>query len=1536
MANLENINDIKENPKKSSKEKKSKLHWFWKMLIYLFGGILTLLIALFITLNLDITKDWIAKKGLEYLNKDFKTKISAKNITIDYFGDVIINELSVKDEKNLDFIKIEKLKATSDWISLIKDAIKGTNSFNFNEFDVENADIRVITYKNDSIANFIKFVELFDDGKPRNPNKPIFQMNAKINLHNSKVSIINENSEGDAGKWLNAKNVNLSIDKLKIVGPEIDADLKNFSFITERWGKKHNVETFSGHFSLRDIYLSFSNLTFKTDHSLLKGEITFNLDEKTKWQDFNNKVVWDMFLDNGSSISGYDISYFATQWDNHTPIQLAGKMHGTLNHFDLAHFYIGNEKVHISTEGISLHRIMEGDFFIKTKASADFTYLDLKAMLPSFIAKKMKNFADDFGRIQYKGDAQITPKQILINKGSLITGIGNAEINNFILEDFSSNIPKYSGNFDVKNLNTSVITKSKEVGNISGKFQIKGQSFDINTMVLDTKSQIHSIEIAGKNLKNLHLDGKLHHRKYNGIININSPEAQANINGLIDFSTPRIFADAKADIKKLNINYFTGNKGNRLVSGVAEGKFAMTNLDDLTMDASFDNIHFINDNQHIKIPYITLNTYLQGNERNIIINSPNAINGKMVGRFNLSDLSGMIQNGIDKILVGVQPRKLYKNQYFNADFIISQNLVSYFTPDVSISDNSPVSISYNGDYNHLSASVEVEKLAYKNNKKIQEKITEISDDFPLISEEESSTAIVHNIKARINTQNIDEQIIIEVEKAEFGDNILKNFELKGRNNNNHKMHIATLFDFGSKEDEKQDNLKNYTINLNQSTDENGNYVFRFEPTHLKFHNTTWSIDENTDHHITYHRKTGGFSAENLRIYSDDSEFLLENLNFKSSEDFKIKGNVSNIQIAKLFEMQSAGNTMDFQGVANGNFSIIKNTNALEPIIDLNVENMKMGGRDMGSLIISTKNSPIPNIYDVEAKITAGILGTNKLHAAGVIDNNPQTPTIDISTHLNDFDLTFSQQFVAGIFSNLRGKANGTVRVSGPINNIDYNGEIDLSGFGLKLDFTGVDYAFEDTTIPLSKGFVSLNDIKLKDGRENSSGSISGFVRFETLQTMGVNLLIRADNLIVLNSSQKQNDLFWGRVYGQGDLYISGPVTGLDIITPNMKALNGSSFSFNSSSTTNVEEFKMLRFLQKNEEGTISLEEKKRSGANMNVDFAVSVDRGTNVNVLLGENVGNINVKGESKELRFRMSKTGNINLDGNYLVDSGTFVSKAILERTFQIAKGSSIRWDGDAMTPMLDIKANYNRTVNNLGQYLGTSSLPPVNVLLSVGITGTLNNPNITFGVNAPDVSSQIKETLATKMANEDEKIIQFGSILVLSGFNVSNAGSLDLDAKSLESSGYNLLFKQLGSVINTISNEFQIDLNYLKGDQANNTSDRASASVSIEVSPRITIKTGVGVPIAKTENTTNDYLSGEGTIEYDWSKNNDGTRLLRMYSKPSNIGLVAGAGNSNANQTYGIGAVYSKSFNHLFRKKKKKKKTPQDSITIINDSID
>ncbi|ATL75961.1 hypothetical protein IQ37_04100 [Chryseobacterium piperi] len=1525
--------------------------WWAKLLLILFWLGFSLVVAVIVIINLPVTKQWAADQALQIVNKDFKADMSTESVEVNYFGNVTIRGLRVKDYKGFEFIKARVFRANSDWISLAVGAISGkSNSLSFNSLTMVNADVKVITYKGDSISNFIRFTQLFDNGKKRDPKKPPFQLNSRVQIIDSKVSIVNQNSPGEAGKWLTATKVNLKAPNVKINGADISALINNFSFVTTRWGKSHLVDTFSTELSMTEDFLSLKDLTFNTDHSLLQGNIKFNLNHGS-WADFADKVRWDMNIEQGSQLSGYDISYFVTNWDNFKPFNLSGKMTGPLNKFHLDNFLIRNPEVNIATNTMKVNNLLKGNFLIETnRLSTDFTYKDLKAMMPTFISRKMKNFADDFGRLKYNGAARVNPNQVYIPNGSLITGIGQATITKLSLTDYSTNLPKYSGYVEVKDLNTSVITKNKSVGLISGKFDISGQSFDVNTMRLTTKSQIASIEIMNKEINNLYLDGLLDHKKYNGTITVNDEQAKATVKGLIDFSTSRIAMDVNADVTYLNMNYFTDKPGNQIVSGQVNGKMAMSSINDLTVDVEANNINFATTTQKYVVPNAKLKTFIEDGRRVISVDAPGAVTGKISGKYNLADLTGMVENGLGRILVGPPPRKLYRDQNFIMNFDVQQGLVSYFMPDLKLPQGAYVDGKYDGNSNDLILNVEAASLKYIINKEVDiaeaDKALAEANPAYKINEHENMTrdsAMVDSVIVRVNTANLDEQIYARISKVEYNKNILKELTLSGSNENNTVLHLATKFKHGSVEDALDDNLKEYAINVNQSTNDSGDYVFKFDPTEMKFNDVTWAVDTSPelDHSITYRKKTSDFEIRNLKIYSDKSVLFIKESTFKSAKDFYVDAEINEFSIEKLLEMQSGGNSLDIKGLANGTVKIRMDKSTLQPLIDLTVDDIKMNGNDMGDLTISATNSFSLNVYDIDIKVTsAGVIGNNNLHVTGTVNNNTATPKIDLVAAMREFDVSFAQQFVQTIFGNLRGKATGDLKISGTLKDLDYSGDIALKEFGLKLLFTGVDYSFDDTVIPLTRGLAILNSIEVHDGRSNSKGNISGAIQFETLSSMGVNLVMRADNLLMLNTTQKDFDLFWGRVYGQGDLYVDGPVSGLSISTPNMKALNGSTFTFNSSSTSNVEEFKMLRFLKEGKDGLITLEEKKKTGANMNIDFSLDVDKGTTVNVLVGDDVGNITVKGEADRLKFQMSRQGNIAMNGTYKVDNGTFISKAILNKTFQIEKGSSIRWDGDAMKPALNITANYVRMVSNAGDYLNMGSLQPISILLQANITQSLVDPKIDLGVSALDVSSQVKETLAAKMSQDGEKVLQFGSVLLLNSFNVSNTGGVGVDfAGVAESSGYNMLLKQLGSVLNTMSNEFQIDLNYVKGDQSSNVGDRANAGVSFALSPRIKVKTGLGIPLTKTENTETNYLSGEGSIEYDISKKNDGSLILRGYSKPSNIGGVGsglGVGtNGSANQAYGGGVVWSKSFNSLFKRKKKDKNQPVANERIKTDSV-
>ena len=75
--------------------------------------------------------------------------------------------LELKDHRNNDLIFAKQFRADSDWLSILK--IGKSRQLDFSTLTLSEADVKVVTYKGDSIDNFNRFITKFDSGKPSDP-----------------------------------------------------------------------------------------------------------------------------------------------------------------------------------------------------------------------------------------------------------------------------------------------------------------------------------------------------------------------------------------------------------------------------------------------------------------------------------------------------------------------------------------------------------------------------------------------------------------------------------------------------------------------------------------------------------------------------------------------------------------------------------------------------------------------------------------------------------------------------------------------------------------------------------------------------------------------------------------------------------------------------------------------------------------------------------------------------------------------------------------------------------------------------------------------------------------------------------------------------------------------------------------------------------------------------------------------------------------------------------------------------------------------
>ncbi len=343
---------------------------------------------------------------------------------------------------------------------------------------------------------------------------------------------------------------------------------------------------------------------------------------------------------------------------------------------------------------------------------------------------------------------------------------------------------------------------------------------------------------------------------------------------------------------------------------------------------------------------------------------------------------------------------------------------------------------------------------------------------------------------------------------------------------------------------------------------------------------------------------------------------------------------------------------------------------------------------------------------------------------------------------------------------------------------------------------------------------------------------------------------------------------------------------------------------------------------------------------MHIDLNISADPGTVVKLIFDPSTGDmITASGSTNDLNFHLGRAGDMTLEGTYTLESGKYEFRQVplLNRDFEIKTGSFVSWNGGSpFDANMHITANYERTVSNVGEFLGTGFSQTYDIILGIVISESLSNPEMDFVMTIPKGGSDMQSLLDYKFnLNPDDKMIQFGSILLLGQFMTSDNNAL---AAGATSTGAGLALKQLGGIINSLiaSGGVSIDIDYVQGSDMSNTSDRFKTDLRVNLSPRWTFNGEIGVPVGT--GYTNETTTGEAEVEWDISKKMDKTLVVNFFTRPTNFGVqnFGGAGNY---QSFGAGIVYKTSFDRIseiFKKESKNEATKTNPFETKSSMFD
>jgi hypothetical protein len=265
---------------------------------------------------------------------------------------------------------------------------------------------------------------------------------------------------------------------------------------------------------------------------------------------------------------------------------------------------------------------------------------------------------------------------------------------------------------------------------------------------------------------------------------------------------------------------------------------------------------------------------------------------------------------------------------------------------------------------------------------------------------------------------------------------------------------------------------------------------------------------------------------------------------------------------------------------------------------------------------------------------------------------------------------------------------------------------------------------------------------------------------------------------------------------------------------------------------------------------------------------------------------------------------------GNYIINRGEYVFalKEFINKKFNLKKGGSITWFGDPYNADIDISAKYSLRTSlfNVLPFETRNNWKHKSLVeVDINLENDLINPDVKFDINIPKATESVKTSIKSLLSNNEEMNKQVFSLLILNQFITPNHLNYGDNSKIYDISTTEVLSNQLGNMISSFSNEFDIGFNYTLGDQISN--DELSVAMSTQqFNDRLSIRTNLG--LSQSNNLIENTNSFIGDVNIEYILNNAGNLRVHAYNESNEYDL---SNQNQSNYTQGIGVFYKQSFN-------------------------
>jgi len=1442
-----------------------------------------LFIILVLLLSIPAVQTRLGKYATERINKDFGTNINIDKVGLQFNGDVEFKNIYIEDYKKDTLVNILELNT-----SILSYRKLYQNKLTFGDVDIIGLNLNIKTYLGEDQTNLDVFVNKLDSDNPSTSENVFLLSSSDISIINSRFKLRDENKETvDVLKFY---DLNINATDFLILGPKVSARINQLTFNDSRGVSVQNMTT---NFSYSRTSMVFDNLRIETPNSELNGDLKFKYDREDL-QYFEDRVALIANFDN-SKIALNELNTFYNEFGINEVARIKATLTGTLNDLTANDLYVSTSRQTIIDGDINFKNLlnkeprnfsMDGRF---NKLVS--TYSDLKALLPNVLGNSIPSVLDKLGRFDIQGTTKITAANIDANidvqtdLGIILAELELHDVNNI---DNAS----YKGNIIFDEFILGNILNDPKIGKVSLNVDVDGNGFTLDNLNTLVKGDIYGLNYNDYYYSNIDVNGTVKNKVFNGDLTAKDDNLDFSFAGLVDFSEKENNYDFTANVNHANLNAlnFVKKDSISIFKGLVKMNMKGTSVDDAYGDITFQNTLYTNQNDEYYFKDFAISSSFDNSERTLYVNSPDIIEGTMKGKFRISNVAKLVENALGNIYTNYNPHLIDSNQYIDFNFKIYNKIAEVFYPDLKLGSNTYFRGRIESDAKEFNLTFKSPKISFAEN-------------------------FANNIELRLNNKNPLYNTYVEIDSINTKYYDVSKFSLINVTLND-TLFIRSEFNGGKTNRDQFDLNLFYTINKENKS------VIGFKNSEINFKQNQWFINEekNKNNKIVFDRAFNNFDIRDIMMTHNDESIKLSGI-IQGEDTKNINLNFQDVDLEKV--------TPDIQdllleGNINGVVNIRQQSGNYIPESDITVDNFKVNENNLGSFRANIVGNQTLTNYDVNISLIED--SNQSLSIVGNLDVVGKNSNIDLEVNFKDFILEPLNPFGDGVITDIRGYVSGNARVFGKLDRPQINGELTMDDGGLAIPYLNVNYSFEDETeIQLTGQSFIFEDAELTDTEFFSRANLSGRINHVNFSNWSINLDINSDRLLVLNTQDNEDALYYGTAFVDGDISIKGPTNQL-VIDAEVSTEEGTVFKIPLNDTESLGDNSYIHFLSPEEKQAKlrgeTLVTDDISGLEM--DFDLTVTENAEIEIVMDRNSGST-IKGRGNGgILAQINTNGRFNMYGDFIITEGTynFIYGGVIQKDFRVVPGGTLVWEGSPLQAEINIEAIHDNISANPSILLDTPINQSIPVEVKIHLTERLELPTLDFDLIFPNVNSTIKSELEYRLSDKEAKQFQALSLLATGSFR-SELSFGSQDALGLISDRVTTL---LNDIISSENGKLDIGLNLEIGENNPNyvTDSRVGVTLSTRLSDRVLINGKVGVPVGGVNETV---IAGDFEVEV--LLNEDRTLSLKFFNRENSIQNFG----EQIGYTQGLGISYNVEFdnlNELFQKLFKKnesvlKQTPK-----------